>query len=77
MVSRFIDSLTILNWKINSISTLQNDIVLSEQGYFDYEVNNEQWKFMQKIISKLLTLDELLEKLDLKFDLELQENDWR
>ena len=30
-----------------------------------------------KIISKLLTLDELLWKLDLKFDLELQENDWR
>ena len=26
-----------------------------------------------KIISKLLTLDELLEKLDLKFNLELQE----
>ena len=34
-------------------------------------------KIHAKIISKLLTLDELLEKLDLKFDLELQENDWR
>ena len=30
-----------------------------------------------KIISKLITIDELLEKLELKFDLELQENDWR
>ena len=29
-----------------------------------------------KIISKLITIDELLEKLELKFDLELQENDW-
>ena len=27
------------------------------------------------IISKLITIDELLEKLELKFDLELQEND--
>ena len=30
-----------------------------------------------KIISKLITIDELLEKLELKFDLELQDNDWR
>ena len=28
-----------------------------------------------KIISKLITIDELLEKLELKFDLELQDND--
>ena len=30
-----------------------------------------------KILSKLITIDELLEKLELKFDLELQENNWR
>ena len=38
-----------MDFALNSISTLQNDIVWSEQGYFDYEVNNEQWQFMQKL----------------------------
>ena len=33
----------------NSISTLEIDIVWSEQGYFEYDVDNEQWQFRQKL----------------------------
>ena len=33
----------------NSISTLEIDIVRGEQGYFEYDVDNEQWPFMRKL----------------------------
>ena len=51
------------------------DIVQSEQGYFVYDVEKRAMTIHAKIISKLLTIDKLLEKLKLKFDLKLKEND--